>query len=174
MKIICDRCNQQYDDGIQIVNSYNITLNNVYSKCPHCGSVNKGLSGTFNFDKFGFATEIAQADINITSINILKAVLEDSKDKNISIKFVYYFLKINEIYFQNIGGRMQMPQISIPDTDKFKIPVPSLAEQERIVSILDKFDTLTTSITEGLPKEIELRKKQYEYYRDMLLSFPKN
>ena len=49
-----------------------------------------------------------------------------------------------------------------------------LEEQERIVSILDKFDTLTTSLTEGLPKEIELRQKQYEYYRNMLLSFPKN
>ena len=56
---------------------------------------------------------------------------------------------------------------------KIKIPIPSLQEQKRIVSILDKFDTLTASISEGLPKEIELRKKQYEYYRDMLLSFPK-
>jgi type I restriction enzyme, S subunit len=55
-----------------------------------------------------------------------------------------------------------------------KIPVPSPKELERIVSILDKFDTLTTSISEGLPKEIELRQKQYEYYRDLLLSFPKN
>ena len=54
------------------------------------------------------------------------------------------------------------------------IPIPPIEEQERIVSILDQFDTLTTSISEGLPKEIELRKKQYEYYRDMLLSFPKN
>ena len=60
------------------------------------------------------------------------------------------------------------------DVKRIKIPVPPIEEQERIVSILDKFDTLTTSITEGLPKEIELRKKQYEYYRDMLLSFPKN
>ena len=57
---------------------------------------------------------------------------------------------------------------------KFLIPLPPLEEQERIVSILDKFDTLTTSLTEGLPKEIELRQKQYEYYRNMLLSFPKN
>lgn len=56
----------------------------------------------------------------------------------------------------------------------FKIPIPSLEEQERIVSILDKFDMLTTSISEGLPKEIELRKKQYEYYRDLLLTFSKN
>ena len=57
---------------------------------------------------------------------------------------------------------------------KFLIPIPPLEEQERIVSILDKFDTLTTSLTEGLPKEIELRQKQYEYYRNMLLSFPEN
>jgi len=95
------------------------------------------------------------------------------KNKNINIKFVYYFLKINELYFQNIGSRMQMPQIATPDTDKFKIPVPPIEEQDRIVSILDKFDALTSSITEGLPREIELRQKQYEYYRNMLLSFPK-
>ena len=51
------------------------------------------------------------------------------------------------------------------------IPIPPLAEQKRIVAILDKFDALTNSITEGLPREIELRKQQYEYYREMLLSF---
>lgn len=96
-----------------------------------------------------------------------------SKNENINIKFVYYFLKINELYFQNIGNRMQMPQISTTVTDKFQIPIPPLKEQERIVSILDKFDMLTNSISEGLPKEIALRKKQYEYYREMLLTFPK-
>lgn len=96
-----------------------------------------------------------------------------SLNDSIDIKFVYYFLKINEQYFQSIGSRMQMPQISTPYTDKFLIPIPPLEEQARIVSILDKFDTLTTSISEGLPREIELRQKQYEYYRDMLLSFPK-
>jgi type I restriction enzyme S subunit len=55
----------------------------------------------------------------------------------------------------------------------FPIPVPSLAEQIRISALLDKFDALTNSLTEGLPREIELRQKQYEYYRDLLLSFPK-
>ncbi|MDP0563081.1 MAG: hypothetical protein QS721_12470 [Candidatus Endonucleobacter sp. (ex Gigantidas childressi)] len=51
-------------------------------------------------------------------------------------------------------------------------PRSSAEEQARIVAILDKFDTLTSSITEGLPHEIELRQQQYEYYRDLLLSFP--
>ena len=49
---------------------------------------------------------------------------------------------------------------------------PPLSEQRRIVEILDRFDTLTNSISEGLPREIALRRKQYEYYRDALLRFP--
>ena len=67
-----------------------------------------------------------------------------------------------------------MLHVRASDFEIYKIPVPSLEEQERIVSILDKFDTLTSSVSEGLPKEIELRKKQNEYYRDLLLTFPKN
>lgn len=54
---------------------------------------------------------------------------------------------------------------------KFKVPVPPLEEQERIVSILDRFDALCNDLTSGLPAEIEARKKQYEYYRDKLLTF---
>lgn len=63
---------------------------------------------------------------------------------------------------------------------KILIPIPypntpekSLAEQARIVAILDQFHALTNSLTEGLPREIELRQKQYAYYRDLLFSFPK-
>lgn len=94
-----------------------------------------------------------------------------SENENINLKFIFYFLKLNEPHFQRIGAKMQMPQIATPDTDKFQIPIPSIKEQKRIVEILDKFDTLTNSISEGLPKEIELRNKQYEYYREMLLGF---
>lgn len=54
---------------------------------------------------------------------------------------------------------------------KIKVPIPSIKEQERIVSILDRFDKLCNDISEGLPAEIEARRKQYEYYRDKLLSF---
>jgi type I restriction enzyme S subunit len=67
-----------------------------------------------------------------------------------------------------------IPQLTKPMVKDVKLPIPPLAEQARIVAILDKFDALTNSITEGLPREIALRQKQYEYYRDLLLSFPKS
>ena len=54
-----------------------------------------------------------------------------------------------------------------------KIPIPPIPEQEKITAILDKFDILTHSISEGLPHEIALRRKQYEYYREQLLAFPR-
>lgn len=66
-----------------------------------------------------------------------------------------------------------VPALNRKELIGFAIPIPPLSEQERIVAILDKFDALTTSITEGLPREIELRQKQYEYYRNRLLSFPR-
>ncbi|EJE2987829.1 restriction endonuclease subunit S [Escherichia coli] len=97
-----------------------------------------------------------------------------SNNDAISIKYIYYFLKINEGYFQKIGGKMQMPQIATPDTDKFEVPIPcpdnpekSLAIQSEIVRILDKFSALTAELT----AELSMRKKQYNYYRDQLLSF---
>ncbi|WP_069661320.1 restriction endonuclease subunit S [Arcticibacter eurypsychrophilus] len=101
-----------------------------------------------------------------------------SIDKFLDIKFVYYFLKINEPYFQNIGSRMQMPQISTPDTEKFKIPIPcpgdhekSLQIQKEIIRILDAFTELTAELTTELIAELIARKKQYSYYRDQLLNF---
>lgn len=60
---------------------------------------------------------------------------------------------------------------SVPSLKEIVVPIPSLEEQERIATILDKFYALTTDITAGLPAEIEARRKQYEYYRDQLLTF---
>ncbi|PHD44846.1 restriction endonuclease subunit S [Bacillus toyonensis] len=94
-----------------------------------------------------------------------------SKNENINIKFVYYFLKINELYFQNIGSKMQMPQIATPDTDKFKVPIPPLKVQEEIVRILDTFTELSVELRAELTAELTARKKQYTYYRDKLLTF---
>lgn len=93
-------------------------------------------------------------------------------DKIAMYRYVFHWVCFNYENIKNLGqgarGDLNSSMIR-----NFKIPIPSLSEQERIVSILDKFDILTTSISEGLPKEIELRKKQYEYYRDLLLTFPK-
>lgn len=89
-------------------------------------------------------------------------------------KYVAYYFQTEQFQKQKrcfITGT-KVRRVNSNDLAKIKIPVPPLSEQERIVSILDKFDTLTNSISEGLPKEIELRRKQYEYYRNQLLSFP--
>lgn len=85
-------------------------------------------------------------------------------------RFVEYYLNSIDLT-PYISGAAQ-PKLNQKNLNSIKIPNPSLEEKIKIVSILDKFDTLTTSISEGLPKEIELRKKQYEYYRDLLLTFP--
>lgn len=90
-----------------------------------------------------------------------------SENENIDLKYVFYFLKSKELYFQQIGSKMQMPQIATPDTDNFQIPIPPLSVQQEIVRILD---TLTEQ-TKELTKELALRQKQYQYYQDMLLNF---
>ena len=64
-----------------------------------------------------------------------------------------------------------IPQLTVPMVEKYKIPVPSIEIQQRIVNVLDNFDAICSDLNIGLPAEIEARKKQYEYYRDMLLTF---
>lgn len=91
---------------------------------------------------------------------------------NITLKYIYYYLKNNVGYFRQRGSQMgSMPQISLEITEKYKIPIPSIYEQEKIVKILERFDKLCNDITSGIPAEIELNNKRYEYYRDKLLTF---
>ena len=86
-------------------------------------------------------------------------------------KYVEYYLNSIDLT-PYISGAAQ-PKLNKKSLESIRIPNPSLEDKKRIVAILDKFDAITTSITEGLPREIALRQKQYEYYRDLLLSFPK-
>ncbi|HCP8563273.1 TPA: restriction endonuclease subunit S [Escherichia coli] len=86
-------------------------------------------------------------------------------------RYVEYYLNSIDLA-PYISGAAQ-PKLNKKNLESIRIPNPSPEDKERIVSILDKFDALTNSITEGLPREIELRQKQYEYYRDLLFSFPK-
>jgi len=94
----------------------------------------------------------------------------------LNAKYVAYFTRTKQFHDQikkHISSG-KISAINVKGLGKAIIPVPSKEEQTRIVSILDKFDILTNSISECLPKEIELRKKQYEYYRDLLLTFPQD
>ena len=94
---------------------------------------------------------------------------------NVLPKWIFFTLSTTEFkkfVAENQSGTAY-PAISDSKLKEFKIPLPPLSEQQHIATILDKFDTLVNSISEGLPREIELRKKQYEYYREQLLSFPK-
>ncbi|MGN7521255.1 restriction endonuclease subunit S [Escherichia coli] len=86
-------------------------------------------------------------------------------------RYVEYYLNSIDLA-PYISGAAQ-PKLNKKNLESIRIPNPSPEDKERIVSILDKFDALTNSINEGLPREIELRQKQYEYYRDLLFSFPR-
>ncbi|WP_019773259.1 restriction endonuclease subunit S, partial [Streptococcus sobrinus] len=86
-----------------------------------------------------------------------------SSKENINLKYIYYCLNNKQQYFQDIANKMQMPQIASRDTENFKIPIPPLSIQEKIVQTLDKFTDYVTELT--------LRQKQYSYFRDYLLNF---
>ena len=90
-----------------------------------------------------------------------------------NIKYLYYYLKNNIEYFRSRAISGKLPQIATGITDNYKISLPPLHVQQHVVSILDKFDTLVNDIKEGLPKEIEQRQQQYEYWRECLLNFPR-
>ncbi len=87
----------------------------------------------------------------------------------LNLKYAYHFMKMIEKNYK--VPESGIPQLTKPMIEDLRIPVPSFSEQQSIASILDKFETLTHSITEGLPLAIEQSQKRYEYYRELLLSF---
>jgi len=121
------------------------------------------------------------ANIAETSILGFDACFPDSvigfvaDPRKTSSDYVEYLLQSVKNKLEEKGKEKSSAQsnINLATFEQLELPFPSLAEQARIVAILDKFDALTHSLTEGLPREIELRQKQYAYYRDLLLSFPK-
>lgn len=95
--------------------------------------------------------------------------------KEILGKYFAYYTQTQDFFNQKrkLAKGAKVIDVSATDMGKIIIPIPSIEEQKRIVSILDKFEAYTNSITEGLPREITLRQQQYEYYREQLLDFPK-
>lgn len=93
-------------------------------------------------------------------------------ENSTTVKYLYYVLKNNIQHFrESASGMGSLPQISLPVTEEFQIPLPPLQIQEEIVRILDNFTKLTAELEEKLNAELEARKKQYEFYRDSLLKF---
>ena len=84
-------------------------------------------------------------------------------------RFLFFlFIKENLNRYKSQGAQ---PGLSVSTLNNIEFPIPPLSEQQRIVDILDRFDALVNDLSAGLPAEIEARRKQYEYYRDTLLTF---
>ncbi len=109
------------------------------------------------------------ANQRFTNLKIRKSLID-----KLDIKFFYYYMFIVDEWCRsntNVSGFASVDMV------KFKnllIPIPPLNEQRSIVSILDKFEALTSDLSQGLPAEIAAVQEQYEYYRNKLLSFPRN
>ena len=118
-----------------------------------------------------YGATVGRVGINKIPLTTNQACANIEVDENIALyRYVFHYLSSQYEYIRSLGAGSQT-NINSRIVKGLQIPIPPLSEQQRIVSILDKFDTLTSSISEGLPKEIELRRKQYEYYREQLLSF---
>ena len=91
---------------------------------------------------------------------------------NVNLKYIYYIFKENKCLFvkKAKANSVKLPQLTVGDTDNYLIPLPSIKVQEEIVEILDSF----TNLIDALNEELSLRQKQFEYYREKLLTFDKN
>jgi type I restriction enzyme S subunit len=178
------------EDGIQVIHygeiytRYGVWADRVFSH------VRSDMAGWLRYAEPG---DVVVTDVGETVEDVGKAVAWLGHGKvaihdhcyafrhSMNPKFVSYCMQTASFIAEKAKyvARTKVNTLLINGFAKVSIPVPypndrdrSLAEQARIVAILDNFDTLTNSISEGLPREIELRQKQYEYYRDLLFSFP--
>lgn len=105
--------------------------------------------------------------------DVLVITIKSEKRKEIISKFLYHVLASENFFEYNnrFARGAKMPRGDKNAVMDYKVPIPPLPEQERIVAILDKFDALVNDLSSGLPAEIAARRKQYEYYRDRLLTF---
>lgn len=103
------------------------------------------------------------------SITNVCGLIKIKNNPELNYKFLFYWLSIEAK--KHVYSGMGNPKLMSHQMEKIKIPIPPLSIQTKIVKILDKFESLTNSITEGLPLAIEQSQKRYEYYRELLLNF---
>ena len=168
------------DYGYPLVTSKNISGGNL--DLTSCYLINENDYNSINQRSKVDITDVLVSMIGTIGETIIVTSEPNYAIKNIGLvktgnlltsKYIKYYISsgYGQRYIQeNIKGTAPR-YLSLTALRKFSIPVPPIEEQERIVSILDRFDKLCNDISEGLPAEIEARRKQYEYYRDKLLSF---
>lgn len=106
------------------------------------------------------------ANQRFTNLSIRKSLIDE-----LDMKFFFYYMFIVDEWCKNNTNTSGFESVDMAKFKKLMIPIPPMAEQRRIVAILDKFEVLVNDISEGLPAEIAARRRQYEYYRDQLLTF---
>lgn len=130
-------------------------------------------AGTTIFPKIGAAVATNKKRLLSTLSAYDNNVMGLIPGAQLNPRFLYFWMQtIDMTKLAHDSGAV--PSIRKSEMETLQVPVPPLEEQNRIVAILDKFDALTNSISEGLPREIELRRKQHEHYRDQLLRFPES
>ncbi len=141
-----------------------------------CNNRSNLEKGDVLFSGTGTIGEMVVLEETPTNWNIKEGVYTIKPDQTkILPKFLRYSLMSTPIrlsYLSKVAGGT-VKSISMGDMKKIKIPLPTLEKQAEVVVLLDKFDKLCNDLTSGLPAEIAARKKQYEYYRDKLLTFRK-
>ena len=179
------------EDGISVIHYGEIYTRYGAFATRAFSQVRNDMAGSLRYAEPG---DVVITDVGETVEDVGKAVawLGDEKvaihdhcyafRHSMDPKFVSYCMKTTSFIADKAKyiARTKVNTLLINGFSKIKIPVPypsdpdrSLAEQIRIVSILDRFDALTNSLAESLPREIALHQKQYAHYRDLLLNFPK-
>ncbi|ALB52954.1 restriction endonuclease subunit S [Cronobacter malonaticus] len=176
----------KFDDNGEIpyVTSKNISGGNIdFERVKHISrddflSISKNrpiLKGDFLISMIGTIGEIARVKYLDPDFYGQNMYLIRLNEELLHPRYFLHFFDSPrmKLYFKSVKNNSGQGYLKANNIDGLSIPLPSIDEQQKIAFILDKFDTLTNSINEGLPREIELRQKQYEYYRDLLFSFPK-
>ncbi|WP_304209804.1 restriction endonuclease subunit S, partial [Helicobacter canis] len=157
-------------ENCQITQTQTITKENAPSRAQQIVQTDDVICGTTRptLQRYCHITKTYDKQICSTGFCVLRA-----NKKYILPKWIFFNLKTSK--FLNHIERFQQgasyPSIADTDLKKFQIPLPPLKVQNEIVELLDKFDTLANDLSAGLPAEIEARQKQYEHYREQLLSF---
>lgn len=160
----------------EIYTQYGVWTDKVVSQ------VRSDMASTLRYAQPG---DVVITDVGETVEDVGKAVAWMGDDKvaihdhcyafrhDMNPKFVSYYMQTTSFISEKAKyvARTKVKTLLVDGFSKIRIPVPPREEQDRIVAILDKFDILTNSISEGFPREIELRRKQYTHYRDKLLNF---